>query len=169
VKPSLLLFACLMSSPVMAQASPKDTGTPVNQIEAVIEDFRSAIITKDKDRFVKLLLHEDITWQSVMNDESLQRIRQKNSNAAKVEVNRKNNPITFIDGIVAGKHRIEEKFSNIRIDTDGDVASVYFDYSFHVDGRETNHGKEAWHLVNTEAGWKLVSVVWSKRLNPAPK
>ncbi|PTL83421.1 hypothetical protein DAT35_15730 [Vitiosangium sp. GDMCC 1.1324] len=162
-------MACLMASPVMAQASPKDTGTPVKQIEAVIEDFRSAIITKDKERFLKLLLHEDITWQAVMDDESLQRIRQKNPKAAKVEVNRKYNPITFIDGIVADKQRTEEKFSNIRIDTDGDVASVYFDYSFHDDGRETNHGKEAWHLVNTEAGWKIVSVVWSERLNPAPK
>ena len=49
----------------------------------------------------------------------------------------------------------------MKIETDGDVASVWFDYAFLADGRETNRGKEAWQLVNTGEGWKIVAVVWS--------
>ena len=38
---------------------------------------------------------------------------------------------------------------------------MWFDYSFHAGGRETNHGREAWQLVNTDDGWKIISVIYS--------
>ena len=55
----------------------------------------------------------------------------------------------------------------MRIDSDRDVASVVFDYRFLRSGRESNRGLEAWHLVRTELGWRIVSVVWS--VNPPPE
>ena len=39
----------------------------------------------------------------------------------------------------------EETFSNVRIDSDGDVAAVSFDYSFLSNDQPTNWGKECWH------------------------
>jgi hypothetical protein len=87
----------------------------------------------------------------------------------KVRVNLEKNYRSFIEGIVANTPRSEEKFENVRIDTDGDIASVYFDYSFHADDRKSNYGKEAWHLVNTDDGWKIVSVIWSVIPVPAPE
>ena len=105
----------------------------------------------------------------MVSDEGLQRVRQKNAQAMKVRINPEKNYLSFIEGIVADPRRSEEKFENVRIDTDGDIASVYFDYSFHADGRKTNYGKEAWHLVNTDDGWKIVSVIWSVIPVPAPE
>ena len=168
-KSLLLALACLLSFPALAQTEVKAAVTPTQQIEAVVEAFRTAIIDKDKARFVKLFLHENITWQDVTGDANLQRLRQKRPEATKVKVDPKDNYLSFIDGIVSDKDRSEEKFRNVKIDTDGDIASVYFDYSFHSNDRETNHGKEAWHLVNTDDGWKIVSVIWSMNWNPAPK
>lgn len=162
MKPLVALLLCLLSFAVSAQGTaPSREELAKQQIQAVVESFRTAIIDRDKDRFMRLFLHEQPTWQRVMSDEGLQRIRQKNPEAMKVRVNPESNYRTFIEGIVANERSSEETFENVRIDTDGDIASVWFDYSFKADSRKTNYGKEAWHLVNTDAGWRIVSVVWS--------
>ena len=41
----------------------------------------------------------------------------------------------------------EEEFANVKIDTDGEVASVSFDYVFLANGIKSNWGKELWQLV----------------------
>ena len=180
MKPLLLALACLLSCPAFAQAGSPPASTtpagietsdsadarPVQQIEAVIEAFRTAIIDKDKARFAGLFLHDNITWQDVTGDASLQRIRARRPEATKVRVDPRDTPLSFIDGIVSDPDRSEEKFRNVRIDTDGDIASVHFDYSFHSNDRETNHGEEAWHLVRTDDGWKIASVIWSMNASP---
>ena len=161
MKALILLLCSLLPFAAHAQTSPEATNAARRQIEEVIETFRTAIIDKDKDRFIRLFLHENVTWQRVLSDEGLQRVREKQPEAAKARFDPQKTPLSFIEGIVANDRRIEEKFWNTRIETDGDIASVYFDYSFHAGDRETNHGKEAWHLVNTGEGWKIVSVIWS--------
>lgn len=60
----------------------------------------------------------------------------------------------------------KKKFRDIKIESDSDIASVFFDHSFHADGKKTNRGKEAWHLVRTDEGWKIVSVIWSVNWTP---
>jgi hypothetical protein len=172
-----LVLACLLSFPTFAQTAPKpaDAATEANsteaataQIRAVIEAFRTAIINRDQPAFERLFLHERITWQPVTSDAALQRILQKHPTAKKLTVDATRTPYSFIAGIVASKNSSEETFANARIDTDGDLASVMFDYVFLSNGKETNHGKEAWHLLRTADGWKIASVVWSVNLKPAP-
>ncbi|MFP2924875.1 nuclear transport factor 2 family protein [Pyxidicoccus sp. 3LG] len=150
-----------MSLPALAQTGAKATESPTRQIEAVVEEFSSAIVNKDKKRFLKLFLHEKVMWQSVTGTERLMSLRKKRPQAARLTIDPKNNPTTFIEEIVADKQRSEERFSNLRIDTDGDIASASFDFVFLLDEREINRGKESWHLVNTDDGWKIVSVIWS--------
>ncbi|HEY1139481.1 MAG TPA: nuclear transport factor 2 family protein [Lysobacter sp.] len=165
----MMLICCAFPFVAFAQAtitSPESVARP--QIEAVIESFRAAIIDKDKARFTGLLLHENITWQSVIGESNFSRLREKKPEAVKAKIDLERTPITFIDGIVNGTDRSEEQFRNVRIETDGDIASVFFDYSFLNNGRETNHGKEAWHLLRTEQGWKIASVVWSVNWTPKP-
>jgi hypothetical protein len=161
----LLLFACLLSLPAFGQNSAKNPDTA--SVEAVIAAFGACIVGKNKNRFVKLFLHENTVWQSVTGDANLRMVRDKKPEALKVRVNPKSGHLSFIGSIVADKEREEEKFRDIKIETDGDIASVFFDYSFHVDDKETNRGKEAWHLVRTDDGWKIVSVIWS--VNWAPE
>ena len=170
VKTLSALLCGLLPFLAHADVAPSEPeGAAKQQIEAVIENFRTAIIERDKDRFTQLFLHDKPTWQSVVSDEGLQRMRQKNAQAMKVRIDPERTYLSFIDGIVAGPRRSEETFENVRIDTDGDIASVYFDYSFNADGRRTNYGKEAWHLVNTGEGWKIVSVIWSVIPVPPPE
>ncbi|MCY1074279.1 hypothetical protein [Archangium lansingense] len=161
MKLSLLLLTCLVSLPSFAQGSPKDTAAARQQITTVVDDFREAIIQKDRKKFLGLFLRGDITWQSVDGDELLKRRRQKNPKATRLSIDARQNPTTFIDEIVADAERSEEKFTNVRIDTDGTIASVSFEFTFHLGDRIINRGQESWHLVNTDSGWKIASVIWS--------
>lgn len=173
-----LAFACLLAFPALAQTTPQPpvatpaptpaTDAAAAQIQAVIDTFRTAIINRDQVAFQRLFLHEHITWQSVKGDEALQRILRKAPTAKKLTVDTTRTPYTFIAGIVADKNSSEETFDNVKIDTDGDIASVHFDYAFLSNGRETNHGQEAWHLLRTSDGWKIASVIWSVNLKPEP-
>jgi hypothetical protein len=156
----LFLFAACSSLPLKAA----ETDHP--EIRAVIESFRTSIIQRDKPRFLSLFVHEDSPWQTVFSDESLAQIRIKRPEAIKARFKPENNPITFIDGIVKSKNTSEETFSNIKIDTDGDVATVSFDYSFLSNGRATNWGRECWLLVRTEGGWKITTLAYSVVLPP---
>lgn len=139
----------------------QDTTTQKQQIEAVIETVRTSIIEKDKAKFTALLFSEDIPWTSVMDARKLDQVREKKPEAKRVYPSAGKGPIEFIDSIVADKERQEEKFENVRIESDGNIASVWFDYSYHDGAKKTNWGKESWQLVRTDDGWKINSVVWS--------
>jgi hypothetical protein len=176
VLPLALLAFCL-SGQVHGQAQTKAPLTPPvsvtpaaseAEIRAVVEDFRTAIIAKDKARFLKLFHGMAIPWLAVADDPSLARIRQRNAKAPKAQPLGTPGPEPFIDFVVSSPLRIEEKFSNIRVHTDGEIGSVFFDYSFHEGDYVSNWGTEAWHLVNTGSGWKINSVIYSMTVNPEP-
>ena len=111
---------------------------------------------------------EEVTWQSVVDDPSLDAIKLTRPQAIKARRRPDNNFVAFIDGVVASEGSVEEKFSDIRVDTDGEVASVSFDYVYISGQTATNSGREKWLLVRTEQGWKIASVVYTIRL-PRPE
>lgn len=156
------------ASPAWAQSKPEHH----RQIEEIVETFRTAIINKDKDSFMKLFLRDNITWSATFTDASMARsharARAKDPSRPPPPKNFSSNPREFIEDIASDPVHLEETFSNVRIDTDGEVAQVWFDYSFMVGNYKQNWGKEAWHLLRTEGGWKIASVVWSMETNPEP-
>lgn len=161
-----LLFAA--GAPAWAQSRADHR----QQIEHIVETFRKSIIDKDKDSFMKLFLREDITWSAAFTDASIDRMHArvlaKDPSKARPPRHFSSTPRKFIEGIAADPMPQEETFSNVRIETDGEVAQVWFDYSFMDGSYRANWGKEAWHLVRTDAGWKIASVVWSMETNPEP-
>lgn len=134
------------------------------QLQQVVETFRLSLINKDKASFMQLLYSETIPWMGVVSDSSLARIAAEGGKASKVAGT--GSPVRFIDSIVSDTEAVEEKFDNVRIDTDGDIAQVYFDYSFNRGDYRANWGQEAWQLVRTTEGWKINSVIWSMEFNP---
>lgn len=140
------------------------------QIERVIESFRAAIVNKDEEAFLKLFLKEDITWAGVTTDASIESLY---ANRPRPEMERPlkifdSSPREFIHFIAKDKAKIEETISNVRIDSDGDVGQVWFDYSLVNGGYKQNWGKESWQMVRTADGWKIAGVVWSQEMNAAP-
>jgi len=137
----------------------------LNAINSVIEDFRISIINKDKNRFSQLFYAEDIPWLGVLSDASLEMVQVRKPDAKRVD---SSNYLQFIDWIVSDKRVMEEKFWNVDIQTERNIASVHFDYSFHMGDYKSNWGQEGWHLIKTEQGWKINSVIYSMTLNPNP-
>lgn len=143
--------------------------TSKRQIEQIVESFRLAIINKDPSSFMNLFLREDISWTTVYTDGSVERYNAgltdaKNPPAQKVQAGHARK---FIESVSRNKDARSETISNVRIDTDGEIAHVWFDYVFMVGDHKNNWGKESWQLVRTESGWKIASVVWSAEENPA--
>ncbi len=135
-------------------------------IKQVVESFRTSLINKDKATYMSLFFSDqpaDIGWQFVSEDVRLEHIRLSKPDAIKARKIPSNNFIALIDDAVATRESREEKFSNLSIDTDGEIASVSFDYTFLANGETTNWGREMWQLVRTEKGWKIFSVVYSIR------
>lgn len=157
----LAFFLGLVASPALAaQNDEKD----VAAIRQVVETVRTSIIGKDKARFTGLFFSENperVNWQLVNDDARLARTRSVKPDAKKARYIPESNYLSFIDSVVSSTKSSEEVFSNVRIDTDGEIASVDFDYSYLEDGRQTNWGREMWQLVRTEDGWKIISVIWT--------
>lgn len=69
--------------------------------------------------------------------------------------------LKFTESVGNSKLPVEERFYNVRIHSNGSIGTVYFDFEFVEDGKVTNQGAESWHMVKTEQGWKISSMVFS--------
>lgn len=164
---AMIMLAGIAALPRYALSQDTDSKT---QIAQVVETFRTAIINKDEEAFLKLFLKEDITWAGVTTDASIERLYARRP---KPEMKRPfkvftSSPRRFIGSLVKTKAKVEETISNVRIDSDGEVGQVWFDYAFVYGSYKENWGKESWQMVRTADGWKIAAVVWSQELNPTP-
>ena len=164
-----LAFIAVLSLTTSLQSARASSNSEkdVAAIREVVETFRKSIIKKDKATFVDLFYSanpDHMAWQFVDDDIRVARFSKFAPEARKALRVSNSNYLTFIDGITkADAKPSEEIIRNLVIDTDGEVASVYFDYSFLLEGEETNWGREMMHLVRTEEGWKIISVIFSQR------
>lgn len=133
-----------------------------HDLRLLIETFRTAIIRKDKTAFLALFFDGPIVWQPVDSDPRLARSFSLGKGVAKIAIDSSNNPQSFIEGIVSSNNRHEETFENVQIHNDKDIASVIFDFSYRVNGKPITIGKEFWHVVRSESGWKIISVIYSR-------
>lgn len=167
---ALAMLAAAMQAPshALAQSKLVDLKKSEAEVRAVVESFHSSIIAKDKPRFLSLFHGMAIPWLAVLEDGTLAKMRKRQPETPKADPIGTPGPDDFIDFVMKSPLPVEEKFSNLRITTDGLIASVFFDYSFHQGDYKSNWGSEAWHLVNTEKGWKINSVIYSSEINPEP-
>lgn len=164
----LVVLLLLPAVPVPALAAHNAPGD-VAAIREVVGAFRTSIIKKDKATFLGLFVSDDpahVTWQLVDDDARVARLKTIVSEARRVVRWPENNFVTMIDRTVEGKEPAEEVFRDVAIDTDGEIASVNFDYTLLFDGKEEHWGREMWHLVRTDDGLKFISVIWSQRDPP---
>lgn len=144
--------------------------TDIAAVSDVVEKFRVAILNKDRDAYMSLFFSDSpqkIGWQAVVDDALLEKIHKDRPQAIRARHRPENNFVALIDSVVASTKIEEEQISNLRIESDGEIASAFFDYKYVSDGKVLNRGREHWQLVRTEGGWKIFSVVYSIR-EPQP-
>jgi hypothetical protein len=159
------LAIALFAAPFAHAAAPS-ASTAKSEINGLVETFKAAIIAKDGTKLDTLFVPENSSWFSALDQASLDQMRAKKPGAKRFRAE----PDAykgFTKFVGSTTHAIEEKFDNVRIDTDGTVGSVYFDYVFLLDGNPTNHGNETWQVVRTDDGWKINAMLYSVILDVA--
>lgn len=127
------------------------------QIQQLVEQFKTAIKAHDGDGMAKLFLPGS-SWLQGLDDASWVKVKAKEPNAKQFGPG---DYQKFSQFVGKATKPIEETFDNVRIETDGTVGMVYFDYVFLESGKPTNHGSETWQLVHTPEGWKISAMLYS--------
>lgn len=74
----------------------------------------------------------------------------------------------FAAGIKPGAERFEERMSAPAIEIDGDIAMVWGDYVFLIDGKTAHCGVNHFDLVRENGAWKVLNITWSRRTTGCP-
>jgi ketosteroid isomerase-like protein len=122
----------------------------------VIKDFQTSISEKDEKRFLELFYDHTVVFLGTNPDKRLGSEPSNNGLMYSTHVG-------FIGWIVSSSKDVEEKIWDVIIKTDGNIASIYFTYSFHVDKTKTNWGDEQWSLIKIGDDWKIVSVLYTAK------
>ena len=156
---SLVLALCLVS-PAHAADSPAAgaRAADVAAIQKVVEQFKAAIIARDGKTLSSLFLQDHNSWLSVADEAQWAKVKALNPQARKVLPSSWKK---FCEFIQDANKPVEEHFYNVRIDTNGAVASVWFDFDFLVEDKVSNRGSESWQMVRAEDGWKISSMLYS--------
>ena len=155
---SLFLAFCLAAPAQAADSAASGRAADVAAINAVVEQFKAAIIARDGKTLGSLFLQDHDSWLSVADEEAWAKVKARNPKARKVVPSSWKK---FSEFIQTSDKPVEERFYNVRVDTNGAVASVWFDFDFLVDGKVTNRGSESWQMVRAEDGWKISSMLFS--------
>ncbi|HEY0062072.1 MAG TPA: nuclear transport factor 2 family protein [Telluria sp.] len=158
-------LSALAPSSLAAQTSATED---TEQIFKVVETYRKAVMKKDRDTFLKLFFGGAVPFIGVTTDQSLawENANKRSGSPDGAKLYATSNPKKFIDGIANNPVPIEQTIDKVKIDTDGDVAQVWFDYSFIENGYRANWGKQSWQMVRDKDGWKINAVIWSMEYNP---
>ena len=152
----LLLLIMLNLGSVFGQES-----SPIKiELNQVIIEFEKSIEEKDSIRFGKLFFHEKVPFVGIMSEETEMSIKKNYPDFEGIAVSNSNK---FISEICATEKEQKEKFYNIEIETDGVIASINFDYSFHSDNKIIQWGNEHWNLVYVDKKWLITDVIYSIR------
>jgi len=156
---SILLFT---------QVSYANTATGNKQLHKIVKDFESAITTKDRSKYFNLFYEGTVSWVGVSSSHDFNKNKSR-ADTAIAKGERATQPmktypgdhVHFFDVIISPTKAPKITFKNVKIQHDGDVASIYFDYEFYAGDVRSAWGKKILLLVNTQSGWKINSVVFS--------
>lgn len=133
---------------------------PTAEIQQVVDTFKAAIIHHDGQGLKELFLVEHGNWLSVAHEELYRKIVEHHPEAKAIQPS---NFTSFADFVANAKEPIEERFYNVKIETNGTIGIVYFNFDFVDNGKIENRGDETWQLIKTDKGWKIAAMLYSSQ------
>lgn len=137
------------------------------EIRQVIASFGKSITQKNETAFLSLFIPENVSWIGVFSTQEYQKYLASqgvNSSTKESEIPSKlhaSTPQEFIQWLAKLDGTPRETFENVKIVTDGEIATVFFDYEFFLGEQRQNWGSESWMMVKTRQGWKIQAVNFS--------
>ena len=146
------------SSPNGIQIATSNVAADTVDVQHVIAAYHEAVVAHDGTRLASLFLPQGGMWLNVLSDEAFALQKAKNPAAVKVRVG---NYADFAKQVSTAKISFNPTHTHLQQNSDGTIASVYFDFVFLADGKETNRGSETWVLVKGSDGWRIAGMTYS--------
>jgi ketosteroid isomerase-like protein len=137
VKRLALFLLYVMATPLVAQV---EADAPV----AVVEALFAAMKAGDADA-MRALMHEDVRLVTTG-------VQDGAPSAQTVDVAR------WLEGVRQSQRELDERIHDTQAHVDQGLASVWTRYDLFVDGELNHCGVDAFLLVATEDGWKILSI-----------
>lgn len=134
------------------------TASDTVDVQHVIDAYHEAVVTHDGSRLASLFLPQGSTWINVLSDDAYASAKAKSPAAVKVRVG---SYTDFAKLVSTSKASFNPTHSHTQVNSDGTIASVYFDFIFLIDGKEQNRGSETWVLVKGSDGWRIAAITYS--------
>src|SRR5580698_5280291 len=157
----ITVTASFAQSPSPAEsnkATPASTALDTVDVQHVIDAYHEAVLTHDGSRLANLFIPQGSMWLNVLSDEAYARAKAKSPDAVKVRVG---SYTDFAKLVSTSKASFNPTHTHLQENSDGTIASVYFDFVFLVDGKEQNRESETWVLVKGTEGWKIAAITYS--------
>jgi ketosteroid isomerase-like protein len=145
-------------SPQPVPAATHNVAADTVDVQHVIDAYHAAVLAHDGERLASLFLAQGSTWINVLSDDAYARVNAKSPHATRVRVG---SYTDFAKLVSSSKASLNPTHTDMTIHGDGTVASVYFDFVFLIDGKETNRGSETWVLVKSDDGWRISDITYS--------
>ncbi|UCD24269.1 MAG: hypothetical protein JSW51_14820 [Gemmatimonadota bacterium] len=151
------LVSCLvLTATVVAGCSRSDlvpdegaSSPEQQQVVAVVEQLFHGIATQDTILLGRLL----------DRDAQLVSVREVNGEPSWTRRNRAD----FLSGIGTNEVEMVERMWDPEVRVDGDIASLWAPYDFHVDGEFSHCGYDAFHLVRKRGVWLITAITYTVR------
>jgi len=165
MKKSIIAIALFYSVHSFGQ---QNAETAKKDIQQVVATYFNCIVNKDSATFCNLFALDSVSFYGVNSPQTYQGYLKQYPKAQLIQ---KDNYRGFIHFVVSSKKKAEEKYSNVNIWNDNTIATIFFNYSFWIDNKETNWGIETWELIFNGKEWKIMSALFSindPRVEPDP-
>ena len=141
----IALFAC---------AAPASAQDPKEEVRAVVDRMFDAMRARDTTAF-RSTLHPDfrLVLTSFQDGQPAHRVIAGDD---------------FVANIGRSTRQLDERIANVEIRVHDNLASVWNDYSFYVDGVLDHCGIDSFTLVRTIEGWKVIHVGDTQRSENCP-
>jgi hypothetical protein len=157
-----LSFVVLLAASHLAAAASITTDTA--DVQHVMDAYHEAVVTHDGARLTSLFIPQGGAWLNVLSDGAYVLARAKSPEAVKIRVG---SVADFAKLVTTSRSRFNPTHTQLTINSDGTIASVYFDFVFYIDDKAQNSGSESWQLVKGSTGWRIAAVTYSS--HGAPK
>jgi ketosteroid isomerase-like protein len=156
----LIGSASFAQSPSPAESNqpvPASTASDTIDVQHVIDAYHEAVLAHDGSRLAHLFLPQSL-WLNVLSDEAYARAKAKSPDAVKIRIG---SYTDFAKLVSTSKASFNPTHTHLQENSDGTIASVYFDFVFLVDAKEQNRGSETWVLVKGTDGWRIAAITYS--------
>lgn len=69
----------------------------------------------------------------------------------------------WLESVGASERELDERIHDVQVQVDQGLASIWAGYDLYVDGELSHCGVDAFHLVRTAEGWRILEIVDTRR------